>query len=88
MYKGQSAEGDNLFLLTMLRHPAQRLMSEYLHLRGGISCHGSAWKHYQPELCSNGSILKPSLRWAGQDDGMVAYTQLRDASPGRWGSLP
>jgi hypothetical protein len=39
----------------MLRHPAQRLRSEWAELQGGISCHGGWWRLYQPVLCVNAS---------------------------------
>jgi hypothetical protein len=51
--------------MTMVREPAQRLYSEFLHLRGGISCHGAAWRLYQPALC-NGSVLLPGQRRVGE----------------------
>jgi hypothetical protein len=56
---------DEMFLLTMLREPAQRLYSEFHHLGGQVSCHGSAWKHYAPGHC-NGSVLLPTQRWIGE----------------------
>jgi hypothetical protein len=62
---------DEMFLLTMLRKPAQRLYSEFHHLGGQVSCHGSAWKHYAPGHC-NGSVLMPTQRWIGEPMPLVS----------------
>jgi hypothetical protein len=62
---------DEMFLLTMLREPAQRLYSEFHHLGGQVPCHGSAWKHYAPGHC-NGSVLMPTQRWIGEPMPLVS----------------
>ena len=54
-----------MYLLTMLRDPAQRLYSEWRHLKGAISCHGQSWRHYAPASC-NGTVLLPGQRREGE----------------------
>ena len=54
-----------LFLLTMLRDPVERLYSEWQHLKGDIVCFGNVWNHYAPASC-NGTVLLPGQRWAGE----------------------
>jgi hypothetical protein len=38
--------------VTMLRDPIVRLVSEYNHLNGAVSCNGRAWKVFHPTLCT------------------------------------
>ena len=54
-----------MYLLTMLRDPAQRLYSEWRHLKGQISCRGQTWRHYAPASC-NGTVLLPGQRREGE----------------------
>lgn len=72
---------DAIYFLTMVRHPAQRLASEFHHLKGGISCHGGWWRQFQPVLCANATERKAALlpqQTAPTDDpspALAAYRQ-------------
>ena len=67
----QQTPPTEMYLLTMLRDPAQRLYSEWRHLNGWVSCHGGAWKHYAPASC-DGTVLLPGQRWEGEPTPALA----------------
>ena len=58
---------------------AQRLASEFHHLKGGISCHGGWWRQFQPVLCANATERKAALvsEWEHRHDSVMKQIRHR-----------